>query len=206
MIRMKAIAPISAVVATRNRPEVFARTLQSLRAQEISLAELIIIDASEDEKTKELVASLDIGTEIFASVRADFGGVGRRSGAKESGCVKQAAQPFVWFFDDDIVFEPKCMERLGRAIEADAGLGGVNAMIVNQRYQPPGLVSRSMFALMNGGSEQTYAGRVIGPAINLLPEDRDDLPSVVPVEWLNNNSKADLSPGSAAVAGFRSFL
>jgi hypothetical protein len=26
---------------------------------------------------------------------------------------------------------------------------------------------------------------VLGPAVNLLPEDRDDLPEVVPVEWLN---------------------
>jgi hypothetical protein len=31
----------------------------------------------------------------------------------------------------------------------------------------------------------SYAGRVLGPAVNLLPEDREDLPEVVPVEWLN---------------------
>ena len=28
-------------------------------------------------------------------------------------------------------------------------------------------------------------GRVLGPAVNLAPEDRDGLPEVVPVEWLN---------------------
>jgi hypothetical protein len=38
---------------------------------------------------------------------------------------------------------------------------------------------------MHGRKEKTFAGKVIGPAINLLPEDRDDLPEVVPVEWLN---------------------
>ena len=63
----------------------------------------------------------------------------RKSAANQG--VKQATQPFVWFFDDDILFEPKCMERLGCAIEADAGLGAVNAMIVNQRYQLPGQVA-----------------------------------------------------------------
>ena len=26
---------------------------------------------------------------------------------------------------------------------------------------------------------------MLGPAVNLLPEDRDDLPDIVPVEWLN---------------------
>jgi len=38
---------------------------------------------------------------------------------------------------------------------------------------------------MAGKAERSYAGRVLGPAVNLLPEDRDDLPEVVPVEWLN---------------------
>jgi hypothetical protein len=38
---------------------------------------------------------------------------------------------------------------------------------------------------MAGRREASYAGHVLGPAINLLPEDRDDLPEVVPVQWLN---------------------
>jgi hypothetical protein len=38
---------------------------------------------------------------------------------------------------------------------------------------------------MNGKSEVSYSGRVIGPAVKLLPEDRDDLPHVVRVDWLN---------------------
>ena len=84
------------------------------------------------------------------------------------------------FFSNRIV-----CERLWNAIESDRQLGGVNAMIVNQRYQPPGFISRTMFTLMHGRREKSFAGKLIGPAINLLPEDRDDLPEVVPVEWLN---------------------
>src|SRR5204863_9646194 len=63
--------------------------------------------------------------------------------------------------------------------------GGVSALIVNQKYHPPGAISRAVFTLMHGRSERTFAGRVIGPGINLLPEDREDLPEIVPVEWLN---------------------
>src|SRR5437868_3995529 len=58
-------------------------------------------------------------------------------------------------------------------------------MILNQHYGRPGLVSRIIFTLMNGRREKSFAGRVIGPGINLLPEDRQDLPEVVPVDWLN---------------------
>ena len=96
-----------------------------------------------------------------------------------------ATQPFVWFFDDDILFEPECVNRLWRAMESDPQLGGVNAMITNQQYHPPGRVSRAVFTLLHGRREHSFAGRIIGPAVNLLPEDRDDLPEVVPVEWLN---------------------
>ena len=87
--------------------------------------------------------------------------------------VAVATQPFIWFFDDDIVFESDCVRFLWSAIEANQRLGGVNAMIVNQRYQTPGRISRLMFNLMHGRAEATFAGKVIGPAINLLPEDHD---------------------------------
>jgi hypothetical protein len=78
-----------------------------------------------------------------------------------------------------------CFARLWRALQSDDRLGGVNAMVTNQRYHAPGQVGRFMFRLMAGRVESSYAGRVLGPAVNLLPEDRDDLPEVVPVEWLN---------------------
>ena len=78
-----------------------------------------------------------------------------------------------------------CFARLWSALKSDRGLGAVNAMITNQRYQAPGRISRLMFRLMAGAPQVSYAGRVLGPAVNLLPEDRDDLPEVVPVEWLN---------------------
>jgi hypothetical protein len=97
----------------------------------------------------------------------------------------ECQHPVVGFFDDDILFEPDCLARLWRALHSDSDLGGVNAMITNQRYRPPGKVSGLVFRIMAGKAETTYAGRVLGPAVNLLPEDNDDLPEVVPVEWLN---------------------
>jgi GT2 family glycosyltransferase len=105
--------------------------------------------------------------------------------AQRNQGIRLTTQRFVWFVDDDILFESDCVEQLWRAISADAKLGGANAMIVNQRYHSPGIASRTLFILMHGGNERSFAGKVIGPAINLLPEDRADLPDVVPVQWLN---------------------
>ncbi len=49
-----------------------------------------------------------------------------------------ASQRFIWFFDDDILFESDCVSRLWRALKSDSRVGGVNAMITNQRYGSPG--------------------------------------------------------------------
>ena len=48
-----------------------------------------------------------------------------------------------------------------------------------------GRIRRLLYAVLDGGSCPTYAGRCLGPALNPVPEDRDDLPDVVVVEWLN---------------------
>jgi glycosyltransferase involved in cell wall biosynthesis len=181
---MNTIAPLSAVIATRDREQSLGRTLNSLLQQEVFPAEVIVVDSSEDDATKSLLLEFGKGVSALASacwIAADVAG----AAAQRNQGVALSTQPFLWFFDDDILFEPNCVERLWKAIELDGTLGGVNAMIVNQQYGEPGFVSRAMFTLMHGRSEKTFAGKVIGPAINLLPEDREDLPEVAPVEWLN---------------------
>ena len=105
--------------------------------------------------------------------------------AQRNQGVAIAAQPFIGFFDDDILFDSDCIKRLWAAIETDEAVGGVNAMITNQRYTTPGRVTLTLFRLLEGQNRDSYAGRCIGPALNILPEDNPDLPAVVPVEWLN---------------------
>jgi GT2 family glycosyltransferase len=99
--------------------------------------------------------------------------------------VRGCSQAVIGFMDDDVVFEPDCFGRLWRALHSDNRIGAVNAMITNQCYQSPGRISQFVFRLIDDRPESSYAGRVLGPAVNLLPEDREDLPEVVPVEWLN---------------------
>jgi GT2 family glycosyltransferase len=144
---------------------------------------LVIVDASDDDSTRFLCLEPSISglqsTIIWQAAETVGAATQRNQG------VRTSSQSVVGFFDDDILFEPCCLERTWRALNSDDRLGGVSAMIINQRYQTPGWISRIVFRLMAGKAEVTYAGRVLGPAVNLLPEDREDLPEVVPVEWLN---------------------
>jgi glycosyltransferase involved in cell wall biosynthesis len=179
---MTLLLPISALVPTRNRALAFSRTLYSLAEQSSQPVEMIVVDGSTSNETALLCQQKipNLQTRIVYHRATEIGAATQRNQA-----VIHAAQDYIWLMDDDIILEPDCLLRLWTALNHDLTLGGVNAMITNQRYLPPGRISRTLFQLLHGKTEVTYAGKCIGPALNLLPEDREDLPEVVPVEWLN---------------------
>jgi glycosyltransferase involved in cell wall biosynthesis len=177
------LIPLSVVIPTRNRTVVLRRTLESLASQSAQPTQIVLVDASDrrdtpDKYFQQRIPSLN--SEVFWQAAVVPGAASQRNQG-----VQECRNPVIGFFDDDILFEPYCIARLWRALQSDAGLGGVNAMITNQRYQSPGRVSRFVFRLMAERREASYAGKVLGPAVNLLPENRDDLPEIVPVQWLN---------------------
>ena len=176
--------PISLIIATKDRPAVLSRTLESLAAQHVLPCEMIIVDGSSKDDSQKVVAqwARDSAPQVTLHwQRAEKLG----AAVQRNQGVAVATQSVIWFLDDDILLEPECLVRLWSALNSDSQIGGVNAMITNQRYQSPGRISRFMFRLMAGRNYVSYAGRILGPAINLLPEDRDELPEIVPVEWLN---------------------
>ena len=174
--------PVSAVVATRHRAGPLRRTLESLARQDAQPVELIVVDASDDGETRALCAAPPAG--LVPALRY-LPAATRGAASQRNEGVALATQPFVLFMDDDILLEPDCLARMHRAMTDGAQLGGVNAMITNQRYGPPGRASRLLYRLLHGRAETSYAGRLLGPGLNLLPADAPDLPEVVPVEWLN---------------------
>lgn len=179
---MSELLPISVLVPTRHRRVPFRRTLESLAQQSVQPIELIVVDGSDDSET-ELICQQSVpglSTQIRYYRAIELGAATQRNQA-----LVHASQSFIWLMDDDILLEPDCLSRLWNALNYSPLIGGVNAMIINQQYFPPGCISRSLFCFLHGKSEETYAGKCIGPAFNLLPEDRPELPDVVPVEWLN---------------------
>ncbi len=179
---MSTSLPISAIVPTRNREEALERMLRSMAEQSAQPVEMVVVDASSDDGTRVICeASVKLlKTRILYHRALASGAIEQRNQA-----MAIASQGAILFLDDDILFEPECIGRLWEALQGDESLGGVNAMITNQRYSRPGALSRALFRLLHGKREESYAGKCIGPACNLLPEDREDLPPVVEVEWLN---------------------
>ena len=177
------IIPVSVIIPTRNRAVVLRRTLESLAAQSSQPAQVILVDGSKEEPTYQLCVEEVISGLVSEVVWQPARTIG--AGSQRNEGFQTCREGVIGFFDDDIVFEAGCVARLWRALQSDPSLGGVSAMITNQHYHQPGFVSYIMFRLMSGRAETSYAGRVLGPAVNLLPDDSDDLPEIVPVEWLN---------------------
>lgn len=135
-----------------------------------------MVDASSDGRTRELCA--EFGN--VAYFRASTVG----AGAQRNEGVARSTQEFVLFADDDVVFEPGCLRALADALAADAGLGGVSALITNQQYHPLGKVSRVFYSWLNGGAMEDFSGRCIGPAAGFLSWNRPGRAEVEPVDWM----------------------
>jgi GT2 family glycosyltransferase len=173
---------VSAVIATKDRTQSLRRTLEGLTTQEFRPRELIIVDASMTELTHEMIDIL--------SPKVDFNVIYQK--ATKVGAAAQRMQgiaisclPFIWFLDDDIILEKDCTQKIWEGFASHHNVGAVNALITNQLYTTPGHVTRTMYRIMHGKTLSTYAGKVIGPAWNLLPEDDPTLPEYVECEWLN---------------------
>lgn len=176
------LIPASAIIPTANRATVLAEMIASLAAQSHQPAEIIIIDSSENGET-DVVAHSKYNN--LQSIIQYFKATDKGAATQRNQGIEKANHPFIFFMDDDIIFEKDCVQAIWNAINSKENAAGVNAMITNQRYHTPGRFTSLMYRLMSGKKLESYAGKCIGPAWNLLPEDNEQLPAVVPVEWLN---------------------
>lgn len=165
----------SIVIATRNRAAHLRECLDSIATQSVPPREVIVVDTSDDEATQDLCRERSV-TYLRGTVRS--AAIQRNQGAE------RARGDLLFFFDDDVVLERAFIEEIVRIFEEDREkhVGGVSGLIVNHRYSPPSRLNRLLLRVFVGRPKGSYAGRLVGPAVNFLPEDRPD--SVYQVEWL----------------------
>lgn len=182
------VVPVSAILPTRHRSRVLARFLESLEAQDVLPAELVICDASEDDDTCGLIHSLMPkwqlrfeGRVSWRYLRAERAGLA----PQRNQAVAAASQAYVWFLDDDIILEPGCLGFLYDAIAAHPRAGGVTATLVNEPYHPPGKATRALMRWFEGGHErETYASACVGPGWTFLHDPTAAAQGLVRAGWL----------------------
>lgn len=175
------ILPVTAIIPTANRRKVLTQTLESFAMQNFQPVEIIIVDASEnantvfyeDSKIPELKSKL-----IIYTANQKGAAIQRSEG------LKYATSPFILFADDDIILEEGCIEMLWKCLASNELAGASNALVTNQHYCVPGRLTNIMYRLMHGEKLDSYAGKCIGPAWNLLPAGNSPI-IYNEVEWIN---------------------
>ena len=178
---MKTLLPLSVIIATADRKQSLNNTLQSISAQNCQPSEIIIIDASVNDAIELTIKSekYNLPGEIVYKKACQKGAAVQRNEG-----VELAKYDIIGFMDDDIFLEPCCIENLWNACQ-DANVGGVNALITNQQFVIPGFITRTFYKLMDGKKAKQPGGKLLGPLINILPADDQNLGQIIPVEWLN---------------------
>ncbi|MEP7165509.1 MAG: glycosyltransferase [Ferruginibacter sp.] len=176
------LADIAVIIPTCDRPIYLEKALASVGIQNIQPAEIIIVDASDNTDTQKLCSNPIPGLlSVIRWVKAEKKG----AAIQRNQGISMTTLPFIAFMDDDVYLFASCIERLYACINADDRTGGVNALISNQQFHPPGKLSRMVYGLFT--SKETMndlEGKVIGPVINFLCSENNRR-EIIPVQWLN---------------------
>ena len=189
---------IAAIIPTADRAESLAECLRSLACSLSPVERVLIVDASTDrQKTRVAVdGRWPFKMELYESpVR---GSAAQRNLALQ----RLEGEDGVLFIDDDAVVEPDC---IGKMLEAfGPAVVGVAANISNQPVGRPGLATRVALWLAGGGWSGDPSGRLIGPAVGILP--RHDVPQrFLEIEWASTTCvlyRRDALP----ISGFHAFF
>lgn len=130
---MKVDARVSAMIPTMSRPRELAACFDSLFGGEIGPAEVVVVDASRDDLTAELVAraAADYPAVRFVHERTAPGRPAQRNRA-----LARMAAEYLLFLEDDCVYEPTFLRELTRALDA-GGADGACGLITNQPRPSP---------------------------------------------------------------------
>lgn len=136
---MVQIPSLTVAIPTKNRPVDLAITLESLWKQSVSFQQLVIIDQSDGDESKEVVRSRvgsDSGDclrqpEVCYVYEPSLSGLT----AARNRALQLVRTDVVLFLDDDVILEPDFIERILEAYSQFPQAIGVSGIVTN--YTPP---------------------------------------------------------------------
>lgn len=176
----------SLVIATFERPEDLALTLQGIAPQERLPREIVIVDSSRDARTAQLAAGWSGPCPLrYQRTESRSAALQRNEGA---ALVEAARSPVIGFVDDDITLRAGTCAKALAVFDADreARTGGVAVRIEDiHRPEPRGWLWW-YYRLQAGYADRTYGARLFGPAINCLPCYTEGDGELIAADWLNS--------------------
>jgi glycosyltransferase involved in cell wall biosynthesis len=181
-------ASYSLVIATFERPDDLAVTLAAITEQIHAPAEVIVVDSSGDERTRQFCEASKWNFPVrWIHSEAKSAAMQRNQGAE----LANPDSEILGFVDDDITMYPQtCLEICKVfAADQDEAIGGIAVRIDEIQRSTPSRLTRFYYWLQAGYRHATYGGRLFGPAINCLPcysEPTEESGDLIRAEWLNS--------------------
>jgi GT2 family glycosyltransferase len=106
-------APVSAVIPAYNHEAFIAAAIESVRAQTLPVAEILVIDDGSTDGTAEIARGK--GVRVISHANAGLA-------ANRNRCVRESTQPWIAFLDSDDIWEPGKIETQMRIAESDPAI------------------------------------------------------------------------------------
>lgn len=163
---------IAAAIPTRNRPEDLGKAVASVRTQVRPPDELIIVDQSPSNESRELIASMmadDISSCLIYIHDPKISGLvdAKRVAAERS------SGDIVCFLEDDVIMEPDYLLQIEQGFAEHAEMLGCCGIVTNPPCQPFGyewafhLFHRGIYRDIRVG----IYGRIMGAGHELIQSD-----------------------------------
>jgi glycosyltransferase involved in cell wall biosynthesis len=133
-------APVSAVIPAYNAEAFIGEAIESVRAQTLPVAELIVVADDSTDQTAQIAESM--GARVFNNGN-------RGLPAARNRCVRESSQPWIAFLDSDDIWEPEKIERQMDLVSQnpDVALVACDYSI----FQTSGIVCESALAKYRSG-------------------------------------------------------
>jgi GT2 family glycosyltransferase len=142
VVRAQPRLTVSVIMPTKNRPALLAVAVRALLAQTVAVDELIVVDQSGDDLGARRVGALVAELPPARRPRLDYvldGTITGAAGARNTG-IDRASGDILLCCDDDVVADPRVVERLLAHYRSDPGCAGLAPVITN--YPPPSRLRR----------------------------------------------------------------
>jgi glycosyltransferase involved in cell wall biosynthesis len=162
---------IAAVIPTKNRPEDLRKAVESLRDQTRAPEQIVVIDQSDDVRSKEAVtAALSEAPGIELAYVHDPSIAGLVAAKAESLAYTKA--DIICFFEDDVVLEPDYLREIERGFIDRPAMVGCSGVIANPAKI--GVLYRTMYRLFHRG---VFTDRRPDVYAQVMDGSREFLPS-----------------------------
>ena len=130
----KQIAPVTVAISTLNRPEALSTCLKTLLSGEVLPAEIVIVDQSQDHRTRQVVESCNSGSTSLLYIHHE----GRGLGAAQNIAITSARTSIIAVTDDDCEPDSTWVAKIEQSFAPPNAIDAVTGRVLPLGPETPG--------------------------------------------------------------------